>query len=108
MSAFLGIALGLGCALVFTYLAARISVLICNDSIQKAVTDYIVRKRLREVCDNARDQRAYGDCILLPPEFFGKGETSGEINAGGRSGTSAARLITQTNTDVRTRHGAGR
>jgi hypothetical protein len=54
MSAFLGIALGLGCALTFAYLAARISVLIWNDSIAKAVTDYAVRKRLREVCENAR------------------------------------------------------
>jgi hypothetical protein len=90
----LGIALGLGCALTFTYLAARISVLIWNDSIQKAVTDYAVRKRLREVCENTRDQRTYGDHILLPPEFFGNASNApgGSVaRAGGGSETDAPR-----------------
>jgi hypothetical protein len=103
MSAFLGIALGFGCALTFTYLAARISVLIWNDSIQKAVTDYAVRKRLREVCGNARDQRAYGDHILLPPEFFG--------NVNNAPGGSVARAGGRPETDTPRRnatHGAGK
>lgn len=90
MSAFLGITLGLGCALTFAYLISQVAVRLWDHSIQDAINAYAVKKRLREI----RERKAYGDVVRLPPEFFGnvRNAPGGSVaRAGGGSETDAPR-----------------
>ncbi len=66
MSAFLGITLGLGCALTFAYLISQVAVRLWDHSIQDAINAYAVKKRLREI----RERNAYGDIVEVPADMW--------------------------------------